>query len=333
MAAFAGPCAVVAAAAGEGGTIGVRLVDVPASSADDPRAQLYVVDHGAPGTVIQRTVEVSTTASDARIRLYASAASVTDGAFLGAEGDTPNELSTWTSVRPGEVQLAAGRSGTATATVTIAVRADAAPGERYGVVWAEARSASSSGVTQVNRVGIRLYLSVGPGGAPAADFTINSLAAQRAPDGTPMVVALVENTGGRALDLSGTLDLRSTAGAVHAGPYPADLGVTLGIGESHAVVIPIVDELSAGPWDAVITLHSGLVERSAEAELTFPAVGGSPPVATRPVTPGGLSALLGIFVAGVLVLLVAGLVAVLVRLRRRWASTDLVGADAPGPGE
>ena len=52
--------------------------------------------------------------------------------------------------------------------MTIAVPRDAAPGERYGVVWAEVRAAApaAGGITQVSRVGIRIYLSVGPGGRP-----------------------------------------------------------------------------------------------------------------------------------------------------------------------
>jgi hypothetical protein len=84
-----------------------------------------------------------------------------------------------------------------TADVTIATPGDAAPGEQYGVVWAEARSApSGQGVIQVSRVGIRPYISVGPGGAPAPDFTIESLTAERSPDGRPMVLASVHNTGG-----------------------------------------------------------------------------------------------------------------------------------------
>ena len=39
--------------AGEG-SIGLRLVDAPVSAGNDPRAKLYIVDHLAPGTVIQR---------------------------------------------------------------------------------------------------------------------------------------------------------------------------------------------------------------------------------------------------------------------------------------
>ena len=180
---------------------------------------------------------MSTTTAAAQVRLYAAAATITDGSFLGAPGDTPNDLSTWTSVAPGAIAMTPGQ--VATATVTITVPADAAPGEHYGVVWAEARAPASTagGVTQVNRVGIRLYLSIGPGGPPAADFSIDSLAAGRSADGARTVVALVHNTGGRALDISGTLDLRTTSGDLHAGPYPADLGTTLAIGATEPVTI------------------------------------------------------------------------------------------------
>jgi hypothetical protein len=86
------------------------------------------------------------------------------------------------------------------------------------VVWAEARSTPSAGggITQVSRVGIRVYLSVGPGGPPAADFTIDSLTARRSPDGRPVVLASVHNTGGRALDMNA---------ASSSGPHLVVLGV------------------------------------------------------------------------------------------------------------
>jgi hypothetical protein len=120
------------------------------------------------------------------------------------------------------------------ATVSIAIPRNAAPGEHYGVVWAEARSRGGDGITQVNRVGIRLYVSVGSGGDPASNFAIESLTAERAPDGRPVVVAAVHNTGGRALDMSGTLRLTNGPGRLSAGPFPANLGVTLGIGGYRA---------------------------------------------------------------------------------------------------
>ena len=129
-----------AATAAAAGSIGLRLVDVPLAARGDPRARLYIVDHLAPGTVIHRRIEVSnTTASTVHVVLYPAAATIANGSFLGAAGHTPNDLSTWTSVSPGASDVPAG--GRVTAAVTITVPSDAAPGEQYGVVWAEARSA------------------------------------------------------------------------------------------------------------------------------------------------------------------------------------------------
>jgi hypothetical protein len=308
------------------GSIGVRLVDVPVSAANDPRAQLYIVDHLAPGTVIHRRIEVSnTTPSAAHIVLYPAAASITKGSFLGADGHTPNDLSTWTSVSPGAPNVPAG--GKVTATVTVTVPRDAAPGEQYGVVWAETRSAPAAGggVTQVTRVGIRLYLSVGPGGPPAADFTIGALTAKRATDGRPTVQASVHNTGGRALDMNGTLRLMSGPGGLSGGPFPANLGTSLAIGATESVTVALDPQLPAGPWDAQVTLHSGLVERSARATITFPAAGAAPLV-FRPAT---RSAWLYPAIAGLVVLLLVSL-ALLVVLRRRRRTSEAV---TPGERE
>lgn len=293
------------AAATASGGIGLRLLEAPAISSDDPRAQIYIVDHLAPGTVIKRNIEVlNTTSSTARVALYPAAATIEKGSFLGAAGRTKNELSTWTKVRPRVIGLSAGER--ATATVTIAIADDAAPGENYGVVWAETRSRPAGrGVTQVNRVGIRMYLSVGPGGAPAADFSIDSLTPERAPNGQPMITATVHNTGGRALDMNGTLELVDGPGGLSAGPFPATLGTTLAIGDTESVEILLDERLPDGPWDARIVLHSGLLDRSARATVTFPTDGTAAPVPTEPESPGlfdlvirGLIALL-LFVIGV----------------------------------
>ena len=176
------------------GSLGVRLVDPPASAAGDPRAQLYIVDHLAPGAVITRRVEVSNgTAGIASIAMYPSAATIEQGTFVGAASDTTNDLSRWTTVSPSVAEVSAG--GRAIAVVTISIPVDAAPGEQYGVVWAEVRSEpEASGITQISRVGIRLYVSIGPGGPPPANFTIDSLTALRSPEGVPSIVANVHNT-------------------------------------------------------------------------------------------------------------------------------------------
>jgi hypothetical protein len=281
------------------------------------------VDHLAPGTVIHRQIEISNTSSSvADVIVYPAAAAIEKGSFLGAAGHTPNDLSTWTSVTPSSFEIPA--RGRQTATVTITVPPDAAPGERYAAVWAETRSTpgTGEGITQVSRVGIRIYLSVGPGGPPAADFTIESLTAERSPEGQPMVLASVHNTGGRALDMSGTLELLGGPGGLSAGPFPASLGTTLAIDATEPVTILLDEQIPSGPWDARITLHSGLLERSAEATITFPDAGVAPAVKTAPSRPEWLyPAIAGI---AILLLVEAGTV-----LKRRRGSKRRRSAGSP----
>lgn len=301
------PTGAGAAAPTPTGRLGLQLIDVPVTSLDDPRARLYVVDHLAPGTVIHRRLQVSnTTTGPVRVALYPAAAAIVRHAFQGAAGHTRNELSTWTSVRPATLVIPA--RGKRRATVTIAVPRDASPGERYGAVWAEARAkpVAGQGITEINRVGMRIYLSVGPGGPPAGGFRIQSLVAARASDGRPLVRAQVHNTGGRALDMSGTLRLLHGPGGLTAGPFPARTGTTLGVGETAPVTVALDDRIPAGPWDARITLRSGLLQRSARASLTFPAP-------TRPSS----SPVPGILIAAAALLLVGLLVRMVVLRRRR----------------
>jgi hypothetical protein len=302
----------VPARAATTGSIGLRLLDAPTT--DDPRARLYIVDHLAPGTTIDRRIEISNTSGSTQpVVLYAGAASIEKGSFIGAEGRTANEVSSWTTVTPGTLDVASG--GVATATVTIAVPANAPPGEQYGVIWAETRSEErgEGGVTQVNRVGIRIYLSVGPGGAPAADFTIDSLTAERTPEGRPMVSATVHNTGGRALDMHGELRLLDGPGGLSAGPFPATLGTTLAVGDTESVTILLDEELPPGPWDAQIRMESGLLEHRAHAVITFPDAGAAAPVH---IDNEGLPWAL-LIAGGIGLILLLGLIALFVRRSRR----------------
>jgi hypothetical protein len=262
-------------------------------------------------------VEVSnTTGEEAEVAIYAAAAGIDDGSFIGAEGRTVNELSVWSTVAPQALRLAAG--AVATVVVTVAVPFDAAPGEYYGVVWAQTGSlpSSGSGVYVVNRVGIRMYVSVGPGGAPAADFTVTSLRASRSQDGSPVVAATVVNTGGRALDLGGSLTLTDGPGGLNAGPFDATLGVTLAIGSTEEVRIALDPQVPNGPWTATITLQSGLTERSAVAVIQFPTAGSAPPVAAEEVPRRGAGTALVTAAVVVIAVLLAGLLIAQQRGRR-----------------
>jgi hypothetical protein len=295
--------AVASPRAATAGSMGVQLLDVPLSAYADPRARLYIIDHVHPGTIIHRRIEISnTTPSTVHIVTYPAAATISQGAFVGAAAHTPNELTTWTSVLPATSEVPPG--GHRVATVTIAVPPNAPPGEQYGVVWAETRSPppAGGGITEVSRVGIRLYLSIGPGGAPAPNFTINSLTGGRSPGGHPQVIASVHNSGGRALDMSGTMRLSGGPGGLSAGPFSASLGTTLAIGATEPIAIVLDKQIPDGPWHALVTLRSGLLQRSARATITFPATG-------APSSPY-------LIIAGLVILLLLGILIALHMMRR-----------------
>jgi hypothetical protein len=249
--------------------VGVGLVDVPRGSTD-PRATTYVIDHVKPGARFARRFQVCNgTAAPVTVQLYAGAAQVAGGTFSIVEGRVGNELSSWITVEPASVTVAPGQRVLATAR--FAVPGDAEAGERYGVLLAELPSTGqATGVRVASRVGVRVYLDVGPGGAPRSAFGVASQQASRTAPGTAQVTAQVHNTGARALDVTGSLSLRDGPGGLSGGPYAARLGSTLAPGETEPVLIPIDGSVASGPWDARLTLRSGLVERQVAAPLTFP---------------------------------------------------------------
>ncbi|MET0523716.1 MAG: hypothetical protein ABWZ91_02875 [Nocardioides sp.] len=251
--------------------VGIRLVDAPVAARQNPRARVYIIDHVKPGTTIERRIEVSNdTGRTTPVAVYPAAASIKAGSFVGLADDTPNELSSWTSVGASRLRLADGARKMV--DVTIDVPADAAPGERYAVLWAQTTSGHGS-VTQVSRVGIRVYLSVGPGGEPASAFEIESLTAARDRSGAPMVAAKIHNTGGRALDLVGQLTLTDGPGGLSAGPFPVTLGTTLGPRQTEPVTVELDRQLPDGPWRAHLSVSSGRLTEHARATLTFPESG------------------------------------------------------------
>lgn len=295
----------LAAASPSAGGIGIRLLEAPVAARADMRAWAYIIDHLAPGSVIHRRVEVfNTTSSPKQVALYAAAAQIRDRKFQFADGHTSNELSAWTTLNQHEVALASHARSAVTATITVPERA--APGERYAMIWAETAKAAPAGggVAEINRVGIRLYLDVGRGNPPASDFTIDSLTAQRSPDGRQAVLAQVHNTGGRALDLSGDLKLTNDSGSQHhsAGPFKVQTGTTLAPGDVGSVTAVLTEQVPNGPWRARMRLESGLTKRTAEATIQFPAAGTARAVTAKMDTDYSMMALAG---GGVLAALAA----------------------------
>jgi hypothetical protein len=311
--------AISAFAQNDPGAVGIRLLEAPTARQDDPRALRSVVDHVKPGSSFTRKFEVSNTTQNRRlIQIYAAAADVQGGTFVHADGRTQNELSSWITISQPTADLAPG--ATAQPTMTITVPADATAGERYAAVWAELppRTPPGGGVAVVNRVGLRIYLSVGAGGEPPTDFVVETLTATRDKDKRPVVQAMVKNTGGRALDLSGSLLLTDGPGGLRAGPFDANLGTTLAIGASAPVAVPLDPSLPDGPWKARIEMRSSNTVRSATGTITFPSAAGASaaPVAVTPDDDGGGGLPIAVIVGGALGVLVIGLLLFLL-LRRR----------------
>ena len=309
----------VAASANGGGThdpgsVGIRLLDIPASAANDPRAHAYIVDSLLPGTTIHRRIEVSsTTAGTLHVDAFAAAATIKNGSFVGDAGNKANALSSWTTLSQATLEVKS--HSVAIDTITIAVPTDAAPGETYAIVWAQVSTAEDSGVTLVNRVGIRIYLDVRGHNPPASQFTVDSMTAERDENGKPIVLAQVHNTGGRAIDLTGTLLLTSVSGSLTAGPYDARLSTTVAPGQSEPITIEPTDALDNGPWTAVLELHSGILTESSQAVITFPSKPGAQaavPAHSTTDNPGILVIALG----GLAILVVAG-IAILWTIKRR----------------
>lgn len=249
--------------------LGIGLLQVPRATYKDPRARSYIIDSVHPGAVFSRDFEVCNgTSAPISVQLYPDSATIVQGAFALAPGRGSNELTSWMTVTPPSLVVPSGKA--VKATVRFQVPADASPGEQYAGVVADLPPAANGGVAVGGRVGIRVYLDVSTGGAPKSDFTIDSLQAVRRADGSPAVLAQLHNTGARALDMRGTLSLSHGPGGLSAGPFPAQLGTTLAPGGTAPVVVPLDKAISGGPWHAVISMTSGLLERRASGDVTFP---------------------------------------------------------------
>ncbi len=255
---------------GPPGSFGIQLLADRAASASDPLARIYIIGRLAPGTSISRRIEISnSTRSVAAVAVYPAAAAMTRGHFAFAPGHRANELSHWTSVSRGRLLLKSRGSGHE--TVTVRVPKGASAGQRFAVVWAQvSQPATVTGsLTLVNRVGVRIYLSVGRGAARPANFAISALHAT-SKSGRPLVLATVHNSGQRTLTFSGGLTLSAGPGGLRAGPFPLTSAGAMPPGTSEIVEVALDPVLPRGPWHAQLLLRSGLIQRKAEATITFP---------------------------------------------------------------
>ena len=268
------------------GRIGIRQRTIPYNQRNNPRDRLYIIQNVRPGTRIQRLIQVANLGrTRVRLQVYPAAASIAHGHFLFAPGRTPNQLTMWTRVNAGGVTLAPHQLKTL--KVTISVPRNASRGNQYGVIWAQDAATRRSGranVMLVNRVGIRMYVSVGPGGPPPSNFTISAPYARRAQGGRAVVNVTVDNTGGSALDIQGTLTLTGGPGGLRAGPVASATMATVAPGQSAPVTFQLGRGIPNGPWEAAVHLQSGLLVKNEKASIDFAqAPGRSPWLRVLPV--------------------------------------------------
>jgi hypothetical protein len=300
-AAAAGPVAAAASAhPPKLGSIGIRLMNAPVSERANPLARIYIIDHLGPGTTIHRRIQVVNASRSAlRLTVYPAAASIAHGQFLFAPGHQQNLMTTWVHMSRPVLPLAAGQRGQE--RVTIAVPRNAPPGEQYGVIWAQdrGRDPAHRNIGLVSRVGIRIYLSVGPGGPPPSNFTMGPPDTSRAASGRALVTVQTHNTGGRALNISGTITLAGGPAGLRAGPFLLASGATIAPGQSAPVKFALGGSIPNGPWHALIKLRSGLVARTEQATINFSA---SPAGSGFPVMPAAAAAMLTlIIIAGLII--------------------------------
>jgi hypothetical protein len=158
------------------------------------------------------------------------------------------------------------------------------------------------------------------------------MTAQRDPEGVPFVTAQVHNTGERAIDVSGELELTNGPASLSAGPFPVRSVATLAIGGNGTVTVTLDPGLPNGPWDGRITLHSGKISETVTGRLQFPVVNGtsSAPTTDLRADRSGPPVVVFVMTLGVLVVLLL-LVTAARRRRRRPDEEVLVVASSDGP--
>jgi hypothetical protein len=143
-----------------GGGIGIGLVNIPTSFTNVPNSAEWILERLTPATTTTREFQViNSTDKPMFVVIYSGAATNNKGVFVGAPRGVTNELTSWSTVTPKSATIPAHQR--IQGSITITVPTDAVPSMQYGLIWAQTTVGTSGGVTQVNRVGIRMYDPVG----------------------------------------------------------------------------------------------------------------------------------------------------------------------------
>lgn len=301
--------------------LGLRLLDIPAYQQGDTRAGSAVVDAAMPGTTVVRHIRVENRTGQVEpVDVYVGPAKIEQPqGFMDLPRGDQNELSSWSTVDKSKMTMA--DNEVQDVTLTINVPKDATEGERYAVFWAEMQSQNakdSMGVKLVNRIGTRIYLTVGPGNGPTPKFQIDSLTPRKNARGTHEVVVHVSNTGERAVDLHADLSLSAGPGGLSMDERTSPGTVTLAPGQAGDVIVDLGVALPAGKWHAKVKVRSGSISETKEADLVFPESGTGATVKIDNSTPSSIPwpLLIGAATSGAALVAIIALVLALLRRRR-----------------
>ena len=188
--------------------------------------------------------------------------------------------------------------------------------DQAGSVGSSGDTAVATGIDQISRVGVRVYLSVGTGRSPTSGFEVLDLRPIRDVVGLAAVIATVANTGQRAVDVAGTLDLTDGPGGL-TGPHIEAESATIAPGQQAEVVFPLGDDSAypQGEWTATASLASGALHQENTREIALPATEIAA-VANEETTSASLRSTLPWAAA----VAVAGLLGAIVAWRRRRAA-------------
>ncbi|MET3861730.1 hypothetical protein ABIE38_002666 [Dietzia sp. 2505] len=264
----------------------------------------------AGATTTRRLEVSNNTDSPQRIEVYPGPAALQGGSFLPAAPGHTSALTRWIRVDRPVLHLQPGASAEVIATISVPAEApdaeqygviwashtSAAPGGSatgpgtgsvgsagsvgsVGSAVGSLGSAGSSGggsgshevgLDKISRVGVRVYLSTGAGDAPGSGFEIADLRPAWTALGVAAVLATVSNTGQRAVDVAGTLDLTGGPGGLSSPPIAAE-PVTIAPGETAEVRFPLSADLPvpAGVWNATVALASGAEKQTRAQDIAI----------------------------------------------------------------
>jgi hypothetical protein len=93
--------------------------------------------------------------------------------------------------------------------------------------------------------------------------------ASKAANGTHLISVPIDNTGGRAVDVRGSVSLSSGPGGLQAGPFNPQAMDTLAPGQTHPVIFALSSKLPDGPWQATFTFKSDLITKTEKVTLNL----------------------------------------------------------------